>query len=521
VLGTSRRPGQSYEDYIKEETSYYRDKDPADFTTRETMPYFWAKRNIRLPEEKALSFSYTFLGVRLECAQCHKHPFDQWTQDDFKQFMAFFGPVGYGNAPDSRPTVVKMRTELGLNKKVGGEVQRALAALVREGKTVPWQEVFVNTNGMQARSQGTKKQVIQKTGRVPKLLGGEQVKLTAGDDPRAPLVEWMRRKDNPYFARAFINRVWDVYFGSGIINPPDDMNLANPPSNEALLNHLSESFIAHDFDMKWLHREILASETYQRSWETNDTNQYDERNFSRAVVRRLPAEVLLDAMLQATSGSSALASAPASTEARAIGMKGNTQGGRRGANNFAATVFGRSTRQTNCDCSASNEPNLLQSIFLQNDQDVLNAIDRRDGWLVERTGDLTKLRQQKAKLTGAALDVIGLSKQIARLEKRLEDAKSDRETKSLNEQAKSLQAQLATKVKLVKEAEQAEKDATSQAFEPEAIVREAYLRVLSRRPNDHESAMARKYLTEAGEPAKGMRDLLWALLNTKEFITNH
>ncbi len=88
-LASSRKPGQSYEDFIKEESSYFREKNPPEYSERDTMPYFWARRNLRQPEEKALGFSYTFLGVRLECAQCHKHPFDQWTQDDFKQFTEF------------------------------------------------------------------------------------------------------------------------------------------------------------------------------------------------------------------------------------------------------------------------------------------------------------------------------------------------------------------------------------------------------------------------------------------------
>ncbi len=115
-------------------------------------------------------------------------------------------------------------------------------------------------------------------------------------------MDWLRDKDNPYFARAIVNRVWANYFGVGIIEPPDDMNLANPPSNGPLLDYLAEEFVAHGYDLKWLHREIRYSRTYQLSWRPNDTNRLDERNFSRAVVRRLPAEVAYDALACATAG---------------------------------------------------------------------------------------------------------------------------------------------------------------------------------------------------------------------------
>ena len=134
-------------------------------------------------------------------------------------------------------------------------------------------------------------------------------------------MEWIRSKDNPYFARAFVNRVWANYFGVGIVNPPDDMNLANPPSNAALLDYLADGFVDHEFDMKWLHREITGSLAYQRSWQANETNRLDERNFSRAVVRRLPAEVLIDAVTLATGNSKVLARASTEVDDRAIGPR--------------------------------------------------------------------------------------------------------------------------------------------------------------------------------------------------------
>jgi hypothetical protein len=451
VLGRSRRPGQSYPDFVKQQSAYYREKDPIDFTARETMPYYWAKQTSRTPEERALNFSYAFLGVRIDCAQCHKHPFDRWTQDDFNRFTAFFDTVGFGVAPDARKTYQEMIARLGDR---GNQNQRERARLLRarKGEVVPWNEVFLAPAGTRVE----KGRVVKAPGRVtPRVLGGQEADLDKLDDPRQALMDWMRRKDNPYFARALINRVWAEYFGVGIINPPDDMNLANPPSNAELLDYLAQGFIDHAFDMKWLHREIVTSQAYQRSLRTNDTNRLDERNFSRASVRRLPAEVLFDAIAQATAGSAELARATIDVEERAIGPKGGAHVGRRGHNDYASKVFGRSPRDTNCDCSASNEPNLLQAIYLQNDKEVLAAIDRKVGWLNE-----VRTRSAKAPRGGAAADTA-------------------------------------------------------------ALIREAFLRTVSRPPTAAEAERSAAHLERVGGPLEGLQELLWALLNTREFITNH
>jgi hypothetical protein len=314
---------------------------------------------------------------------------------------------------------------------------------------VPWKEVFVAPPGTRIETY----KLVPATARVePRVLGGKPIDLGPNDDPRRPLVDWLRRKDNPYFARVFVNRVWAEYFGAGIINPPDDLNLANPPSNAALLDYLTEAFIGHGFDMKWLHREIVTSEAYQRSLTANDTNRLDERHFSRAVARRLPAEVLLDAIAQATAGAAELARAATDVADRAIGPNGGAHVGRRNAGDYASKVFGRSPRDTNCDCGASLEPNLLQAIYLQNDQEILDAIDRKGGWLQEVRG--------RAAQAGTPVD-------------------------------------------------------------PDALIAEAFLRTLSRRPSAAEVERSRAHLTRSGNAADGLRDLLWALLNTREFITNH
>ena len=447
VLGKSRAPGQSYQDFIQEESAYYRERDPSDFTARETMPYYWAKQTSRTPEERALNFSYAFLGVRIECAQCHKHPFDRWTQSDFKGFTALFERVGFGIAAGDKKIHQEMLKKLG---DQGNQAQRVRARLRRaqNGEIVPWQEVFLAAEGTRVE----KGKIVKATERItPRVFGGEEVALDREVDPRQALIDWMRRKDNPYFARLWINRVWAEYFGVGIIHPPDDMNLANPPSNPALLDYLAEGFIGHGFDMKWLHREIAGSQAYQRSLRSNATNRLDERNFSRSVARRLPAEVLFDAIEQATAAAAELARATTDLEERAIGPKGGALAGRYGYGNYASTVFGRSPRDTNCDCSASNEPNLLQAIYTQNDKEVLTSIDRKGGWLHEIGPRLSK------------------------------NSRSESET----------------------------------------LIREAFLRTVGRPPTAREAECSRTHLTEVHDSAEGFQELLWVLLNSREFLTNH
>jgi hypothetical protein len=416
------------------------------------MPYYWAKGNTRLPEERAQNFSYAFLGVRIECAQCHKHPFDRWTQADFKGFTAFFETVGYGVPPADRKVYQGMIDTLA---DKGNQAQRVRARLLRaqQGEVVPWLEVFLAPAGTRIE----KGKVVETPDSVaPRVLGGAAIDPSEIVDPRQALMDWMRRNDNPYFARVFVNRIWTEYFGVGIINPPDDMNLASPPGNAALLDYLTQGFIDHGFDMKWLHREIAGSHAYQRSLKTNNTNRLDEKNFSHALARRLPAEVLFDAITQATAGSAELACAATDVEERALGPQGGALIGRYRDGDYASTVFGRSPRDANCDCSASHEPNLLQAIYMQNDKDLLAALNRKGGWLHEIQ---------------------------SRLGKKQSHGEAD--------------------------------------FDTGALISEAFFRTLGRPPTAAEAERCASHLERVGDSMEGLHELLWALLNTREFITNH
>lgn len=498
LVSAGRDEGQSYDEYAAEMTSYVRKEDPADFASRKTMPHYWSRRTFRTPEDRALGVAYAFLGIRIQCAQCHKHPFDQWTQQDFQQFTQFFRGINYNVSRESRDDYNRMQEELGLKGKNGGDVRRMMTKLARDGKTVPFRELFVQPT---PRNKNVKNKSASARAVSAKLLAGEEIDLTKCDDPREPVMEWMRRKDNAYFARAFVNRVWAHYFHAGIIDPPDDLNLANPPSNRELLDYLSQGFIDSGFDMKWVHREITNSRTYQLSWKPNETNLMDRRNFSRAIPRRMPAEVAYDALVQATASSAKLESLADDPPARAI-----SHASVRGANTrYAMTVFGKPARETTCDCERSGQPTLLQSVYLQNDRDVLTMIDR-GGWLTELA------RELKEPAPGGVQNV---TRQIQNLQRQVNQLRKQGKDKEANKLAKRLRALRQQKDKPAK------KLAAAKDVDRDALIREVYLRTVTRPPTDTELADSREYLAQAKTNVEGVRDLLWALLNTKEFVVNH
>ncbi|MCA9072245.1 MAG: DUF1549 domain-containing protein, partial [Planctomycetaceae bacterium] len=539
VLGKSRNEGEDFKTYCKNLSDLYRKGTDKSFANdRDSMPHYWARRNFRQPEERVIGFAYTFMGIRIQCAQCHKHPFDQWTQDDFKNFTGFFTNVTAGLNPESRDQYNEMLADLGLKDKRGNDLRREIPKLLSEGKNVPFQEVYVrparrapaNTRNRNQRNRGGA------TSASATLLGGEKVDLTKYEDAREPLMEWLRSKDNPYFARAFVNRVWAGYFNVGIVNPPDDLSLANPPSNKALLDHLAQGFIESGFDMKWVHREIANSRTYQLTWKPNETNRLDEVNFSHQVPRRLPAEAAYDAIVQATASDSAIKKLHEDLDDRAIAIPGAGRRSRGGAG-YALTIFGRSIRESNCDCDRSSESSLLQTVFLQNDREVLSMIDNRNGWLAQVSKDMnvrfvpqTQPAPQDNNQNRATQRQIAQAREmISKAESRLKQMKKegkDQAAKELEQKIAQFKRRMAALRKRAGEdtpqqAGAGEKGEKVAGLDPDQIIKQAYLRTLSRYPTSEELERSREFVKEADETVNGVRGLLWALVNTKEFIVNH
>ncbi len=436
ILARSRPEGQPYADFVAAQSEYTRRSDPADFAAADNpMPHFWFRSNLAQPAEKALAFGYTFLGMRLDCAQCHKHPYDEWSKQDFERFTEFFTRIKAGIAPDAAALHEHERNRLGVPVKLNTAALRRQSYLrvAAEGQRIPWKEVYVEAPG--------------DTPQPARLLGGADLDLSQYRDPRAPLMQWLLGEPNRYFAKAFVNRIWANYFNVGIIDPPDDLNQANPPSNKRLLAYLTQGFIDSGYDMKWLHRTIASSRTYQLDWRTNDTNHADESNFSHAVLRRLPAEVAVDGLIQATGNDRLLSQVATNVDQRKIGQHPVSFQTR--AIDFSLLIFGKPLRTTNCDCERQGEPTLLQALYVRNDQELLDMLDRKDGWLAQ----------------------VAASK--------------------------------------------------SPDLSHDDLIRSAYLRALSRQPTAAELTDCREHLTTLEDRSVGLRDLLWALVNTQEFITNH
>ncbi|MFM7057244.1 MAG: DUF1549 domain-containing protein [Planctomycetota bacterium] len=550
VLAVSRNPGESYEEYCQNVSKLYHKDGPgaAGYADRKGLAHFWARQNFQTSEDRVIAFAYTFLGTRIQCAQCHKHPFDQWTQDDFKQFEGFFkSTVGRQAArPDAKADYERMLTQFEKAKELkGNDLRRILADEVRGGAIIPLAEVYA----VKAQAAPQRRQAARNNPRsaaappTAKILAGPVVDLTQFEDPRQPLMNWLRSPENPLFAKAFVNRVWASYFNSGIVSPADDLNLANPPVNADLFNYLAKGFIEHGFDMKWLHREILNSRTYQLSWIPNSTNRQDERNFSRAVPRRLPAEIAVDILLQATLNNARNAEFVTSLDKRAVSIPGaGLRRGNRSPAEYALTVFGRSIRESNCDCDRSEEPSLLQTIFLRNDGQALALLDANDSWLAEIAkdhkltftrrsspdgADVTRERQRAAQREQLrerfTARVKRLKSQIAEAEK----ANSEKQVAALRSQLKTLREQAKAQGIVEPDSEDAASaDAPATVAIPadlntEAIITDAWLRTLSRFPTADELQTAQTHIKEAQDPVEGIRSVLWALLNTREFVVNH
>lgn len=263
----------------------------------------------------AENVAQVFMGIRTQCAQCHNHPFDRWTMDDYYGFVSFFSQIGRKQGEDYRETIVFNRN--------GGEVNHPVT-----GKPVP-----------------------------PTFLGSS-VPETKGMDRRQVLADWITSADNPFFATSVANRIWEHFMGVGIVSPVDDFRVSNPASNPELLDALAEKLKEYQFDFKAIVRDICRSDVYQRSFQSNESNQNDLRNYSHSFVRRIPAENLLDCISQATGTTDKFRGLPQG--ARAVQIADGT------TSTYFLTTFGRSARNTVCACEASTDPSLSQALHLLN-----------------------------------------------------------------------------------------------------------------------------------------------------------
>ena len=289
----------------------------------------------------AENVAQVFMGMRIQCAQCHNHPFDRWTMDDYYGFANFFAQIGRKRGEDPRETIVFNSGNGDVKHPVGGRV-------------VP-----------------------------PKFLGGA-VPDTQGRDRREVLADWLASPANEYFGRNLVNIVWAHFFGSGIVDEVDDVRVSNPPVNKALLDVLATRFVESKYDFKQLVREICTSNAYQRSTQANETNADDDRNFSKARLRRIRSEVLLDVVTAATATQNKFQGLPLGARAVQI-ADGNTS-------SYFLTTFGRATRGTACSCEVKMEPNLSQALHLLNGDTVQEKI--ASGGVVKRMLDENRSAEQ-------------------------------------------------------------------------------------------------------------------------------
>ena len=277
-------------------------------------------------QKLAENTAQVFMGMRIQCAQCHNHPFDRWTLNDYYGFDAFFAQIGRKPGDDPRENIIFDRSDGKVKHPVTGAVMR------------------------------------------PKFLGGDVPEIKPGESRREVLARWLTSPQNPYFARNIANIVWAHFLGRGIIEPVDDVRISNPPSNPELLDALAAKLVDYQYDFKKLVRDICTSRTYQLDTRPNDSNVTDERNFAKASIRRIRAEVLLDCISEVTETQDKFPGLPRGANAVEI-PDGNTS-------DYFLTTFGRASRATVCSCEAKVDPNLSQALHLLNGDTIQDKIEQ-------------------------------------------------------------------------------------------------------------------------------------------------
>ncbi len=358
---------------------------------------YWQMRDDLLHQSTA-DTAQVFLGLRLQCAKCHHHPYERYSQEDYYGLSGFFTRLG--------------------QKSFGEPPPYFNAPNVTRGDQNP----------------------LTKQSPKPKFLDGDYAEFTSEQDPRHALVDWMAKPENPYFSRTMVNRLWGHFFGRGIVHEVDDLRETNPPSNPELLKFLADDFRAHKFDIKHAIRQMVTSQVYQLSSQPTPDNEHDRQNYARFYARRLIAEVFLDSVNQATGVRDRFSGIGSS--ARAIDLPHENFG------SYFLDAFDRPKRVTACECERSPGATLAQVLLLSNSDEIENKLASGDG----------KIGQFFA----------------------------EKERRPLKD-----------------------------------LIEELYLGSLSRLPSSDELNTATKYLDGESDKRPAAEDLLWTLLNSKEFMFNH
>jgi hypothetical protein len=306
----------------------------------ENPPAIWY-RSVRTTPEYVESIAQAFLGVRIQCAQCHHHPSERWSQADYYGLAAVFGRIGRkGGFADA-----EVPTDEIIYIKQTGKITHP-----RTGETM-----------------------------FPRPLGGPDFELGEYQDPRQNLALWMTAKENPFFAKAMANRMWGHFLGRGIVHPIDDARSTNPPSNPELLDELARAFAASDYNVKHLIRSITTSHAYALSARPNDSNRQDTQSYSRFALRRLSAEVLLDGFSQVLGSPTNFSGGPGKFPlgTRAIELPDENV-----PMNFL-DVFGRPARTSACECERSDDPALGQALELINSTEIQRKLNDKAGYLAK------------------------------------------------------------------------------------------------------------------------------------------
>ncbi len=360
-------------------------------------------REVNELNEQVEDTAQLFLGLRIQCARCHHHPFEKWSRRDYYSFAAFFSQVGR-----------------------------------KEGEQ-PGETLIFHNRGTATASNPKNNETLKPAG-----LGSPALDIAPEMDPRHALVDWMAAPDNPFFARMLVNRYWKHFFDRGLVDPEDDIRATNPASNPELLDALEKNFIETGFDLKQLVRTICSSSVYQLSSEPNEYNVGDKQSFSRYYPKRLNAETLLDAIDQVTGAVTQFDGMPVGT--RAIQLPDS------GFNNYFLKVFGRPEAASACECERSTDANLAQSLHLINSADIQNKI-------ASDSGNAARLASEKER-------------------------------------------------------------------ERVAKIRDLYLASLARDPSVDETKSLLEYLDRKSQEGEdkirpAYEDIVWTLINTKEFLFNH